>query len=78
MNEISKNLKACWLLADIGPYHVARFEATAELGDLVVVDAGMNISTAYESAATKSYDGRTCRRDCGQEPSTRSPLMCWW
>ena len=55
MNEISKNLKACWLLADIGPYHVARFEATAELGDLVVVDAGMNISTAYESAATKSY-----------------------
>ena len=55
MNEISNNLKACWLLADIGPYHVARFEATAELGDLVVVDAGMNISTAYESAATKSY-----------------------
>ena len=55
MNEISNNLKACWLLADIGPYHVARFEATAELGDLVVVDAGMNISTAYGSAATKSY-----------------------
>lgn len=52
---MNSKIKAGCFLADIGHYHVARFGATAKLGELVVIDAGANISTAYESAATKSY-----------------------
>jgi len=49
MTKPENNLKACCVLADLGPYHAARFKATAGLGDLVVLDTGKNIDTAYGS-----------------------------
>ena len=54
MTKPENNLKACCVLADLGPYHAARFKATAGLGDLVVLDTGKNIDTAYGSSC--KYD----------------------
>ena len=54
MTKPENNLKACCVLADLGPYHAARFKATAGLGDLVVLDTGKNIDTAYGSSC--NYD----------------------
>ena len=55
MTKPENNLKACCVLADLGPYHAARFKATAGLGDLVVLDTGKNIDTAYGSSCNYEF-----------------------
>jgi glycosyltransferase involved in cell wall biosynthesis len=42
-------MKACCLVADLAPYHEARFNAAAALGELVVLDVGKAIDTAYDA-----------------------------
>ncbi len=41
-------MKACCLVTDMAPYHEARFNAAAEAGDLLVLDVGKDIETAYD------------------------------
>ncbi|MDA9260674.1 glycosyltransferase [Puniceicoccaceae bacterium] len=43
------NPKVCILVCDLAPYHEARFNAAAALGDLVVLDVGKDIDTAYDA-----------------------------
>ena len=54
MTKPENNLKACCVLADLGPYHAARFKATAGLGDLVVLDTGRISIRAMVRAVTMS------------------------